>query len=170
MNPTLAKADALAALRRARPEAELSVESKLAQPWATLRRLAWSSFQRQSTPQAAPSAGHPRPISRLGRITAGRPYRACLRDRPSCVSSMTVRARCSLAPRTRGCSPWRCTSPRTATRARARSRVSAPCRGCASCRAAKTWPLCSRAPKGRTIKVHSLCRGQRKAPDIEYLS
>ena len=60
-------------------------------------------------------------------------WRRCVvRDlRPSCVSSMTVRARCSLAPQTRGSSRWRCTSPRTATRARARPHASAPCRECA---------------------------------------
>ena len=32
-------------------------------------------------PQAAPSSGQPRPISRLGRIYTGRSYRACVRHR-----------------------------------------------------------------------------------------
>eukprot|EP00964_Phaeocystis_antarctica_P121362 scaffold85027_cov69-Phaeocystis_antarctica.AAC.3 len=45
--------------------------------------LSGGLFRRQSTPQAAPSFGQPRPTSRLGR--AGRPYRACFphgRGRP----------------------------------------------------------------------------------------
>ena len=37
--------------------------------------------QHQVVPQAAPSSGQPRPISRLGRIYAGRSYRACVRHR-----------------------------------------------------------------------------------------
>eukprot|EP00964_Phaeocystis_antarctica_P097845 scaffold63917_cov52-Phaeocystis_antarctica.AAC.4 len=37
--------------------------------------------QRQSMPQAAPSFDQPRPISRLGRINAGRPHRPCIRQR-----------------------------------------------------------------------------------------
>eukprot|EP00964_Phaeocystis_antarctica_P127711 scaffold91415_cov31-Phaeocystis_antarctica.AAC.1 len=45
-------------------------------------RPSWLSggvLQRQLMPQAAPSSGQPRPISRLGRINAGGPHRPCFR-------------------------------------------------------------------------------------------
>ena len=52
------------------------VENELAQPSASW--LSGGCFQRQSTPQAAPSSGPPRPISRLA--YTGRPQ-PCFRHR-----------------------------------------------------------------------------------------
>ena len=40
------------------------------------RRASGRLHQRQSLPEAAPGSGQPWPVSLLGRITAGRPYRA----------------------------------------------------------------------------------------------
>ena len=55
------------------PSSCLCVENKAAQTSASW--LSGGPFQRKIVPQAAPSFGQPRPISRLGR--AGRPYRPC---------------------------------------------------------------------------------------------
>ena len=53
------------------------VENKAPQTSASW--LSGGPFQCQIVPQAAPSFGQPRPISRLGR--AGRPYRPCFSHR-----------------------------------------------------------------------------------------
>eukprot|EP00964_Phaeocystis_antarctica_P073327 scaffold44985_cov68-Phaeocystis_antarctica.AAC.6 len=57
-----------------RPSLMPVTETKVAQ--ASASWLSGGGFQRQSMPQAAPSFGQPRPISRSR--CAGQPYRACL--------------------------------------------------------------------------------------------
>ena len=66
---------------------DLDIFSSQMQAEPPVRKTSWlrprpagspeaATFQRQTTPQAAPSFGQPQPISRLGRL--GRPSRPCL--------------------------------------------------------------------------------------------
>jgi hypothetical protein len=78
------------------------VENKLAQPPASW--LSGGYFQHQVVPQAAPSVGQPRPISRVCR--AGRPYRAYIRRRRAHWRSSTRAPRSRCASRATGrCAP-----------------------------------------------------------------
>ena len=76
------------ALLYAKLKADSHVENKAAQTSASW--LSGGPFQCQIVPQAAPSFGQPRPISRFAR--AGRPYRPCLSHRRTPASAASVRS------------------------------------------------------------------------------
>ena len=89
------------------------LENKLAQPSASW--LSGGCFQRQSMPQAAPSSGPPRPISRLA--YTGRPQ-PCFRHRcsPSPAAALCSSSRAELSAPRRTCSRWSARPSRAAAR------------------------------------------------------